>query len=148
MARKSAKTRKTRPGTQPLPAAEKRRNPGDVPPLAEIFTLLRQNRPGIVGFSLSLLQLPAHSTWILLLWYLQTTGAAKNLTSDSWISWIVVGILGFSMLLTFSSLFVCLVFGLRRSPRTLAVVGFFLSFFVGSLATAVVFMSAIRSMGG
>lgn len=107
-----------------------------------------QNRPGLAGFLLSILQLFGHCSWILLTWYLQTTGQAKHLTSDSWQSWMIVIILGVSLLLTAVSLFVCLFYGLRRSPRTLAVVGFGLSFFVGVLATAFVFMQAIRSMSG
>lgn len=107
-----------------------------------------QNRPGLIGFLLSLLQLLGHCSWILLTWYLTITGRAGNLTPDSWLSWIVVGMLGGSLLLTAGSLFVCLFYGLRRSPRTLAVIGFALSFFVGVLATAFVFMQAMRSMGG
>ena len=109
---------------------------------------LTQNRPGLVGFLLSICQLLGHCLWILLTWYLQTTGKTKHLTSDSWQSWMIVGILGISLLLTVFSLFICLFYGLRRSPRTLAIIGFALSFFVGVLATAVVFMSAMRSMSG
>ena len=104
------------------------------------------NRPGFIGFALSLLQLLGHATWIMLIWYFSSTGQAKNLTSESFESWLIVGILGFSLLLTAVALFICLFYGLRREPRSLAVIGFFLSFFVGVLATACVFMQAIRSM--
>ncbi len=97
---------------------------------------------------LSLLQLLGHCSWILMTWYLQATGKATNLTQDSWLSWIITGILGFSLLLTAVSLFVCLFYGLRRSPRALAVIGFCLSFFVGAMASAIVFMQTIRSMSG
>ncbi|MEZ6033997.1 MAG: hypothetical protein R3C17_12950 [Planctomycetaceae bacterium] len=104
------------------------------------------NRPGAIGFILSLLQLAGHVTWILLIWNLQATGRAKSLTADSLESWVVVSILGGSLLLTAAALFTCLFYGLRRQPRSLAVIGFFLAFFVGVLATALVFMTAIRAM--
>ena len=115
-------------------------------PLRETVQLLLSNRPGFVGFVLSLLQLLGHATWIMLIWYLASTGRAKTLTSDSFESWLIVGILGVSLLLTAVALFICLFYGLRREPRSLAVIGFFLSFFVGVLATACVFMQAIRAM--
>ena len=104
------------------------------------------NRPGFVGFVLSLMQLLGHAAWISLIWYLQTTDQAKSLKVDSFQSWLIVGILGVSLLLTAAALFTCLYYGLRQQPRSLAVIGFFLSFFVGVLATALVFMTAIRAM--
>ena len=104
------------------------------------------NRPGFVGFILSLLQLLGHATWILLIWYLESTGQAKSLTPDSFQSWLIVGMQGVSLLLTAAALFTCLYYGLRQQPRSLAVIGFFLSFFVGVLATALVFFTAIRAM--
>lgn len=111
-----------------------------------MIRLLMSNRPGAIGFILSLLQLAGHATWILLIWNLQATGRAKSLTTDSPESWVVVSILGGSLLLTAAALFTCLFYGLRRQPRSLAVIGFFLAFFVGVLATALVFMTAIRAM--
>ncbi len=114
--------------------------------MRETLQLLMSNRPGFVGFLLSLMQFVGHATWILLIWYFASTGKAKSLTSDSFESWLIVGILGVSLLLTAVALFVCLYHGLRREPRSLAVIGFFLSFFVGVLATACVFMQAIRAM--
>ena len=147
MVRKSGKKPKpARRGVRKRTAAL--RDPEAVPPFAETLKELTQNRPGLIGFSLSICQLLGHSSWILLTWYLQTTGKAKHLTSASWQSWMIVGIFGVSLLLTVVSLFICLFFGLRRSPRILAIIGFGLSFFVGVLATAVVFMSALRSMSG
>lgn len=119
---------------------------GDNVPMRETVQLLLSNRPGFVGFLLSVLQLLGHATWIMLIWYFTSTGKAKTLTSDSFESWLIVGILGVSLLLTALALFVCLYYGLRREPRSLAVIGFFLSFFVGVLATACVFMQAIRAM--
>ncbi len=122
-------------------------NSDGVVPLRETIRLLKSNRPGFVGFVLSVLQLCGHAAWILLIWYLQTTGQAKSLTTDSFQSWLIVGTLGISLLLTAVALFTCLFYGLRQEPRSLAVIGFFLSFFVGVLATALVFMTAIRAMG-
>lgn len=150
MARKSAKKIKTpyRPRFVPPPgtdAAAEQPSSENVP-LRETVQLLMSNRPGFVGFVLSLLQLLGHTTWIMLIWYLASTGRAKTLTSDSFESWLIVGILGISLLLTAVALFICLFYGLRREPRSLAVIGFFLSFFVGVLATACVFMQAIRAM--
>lgn len=121
-------------------------NSDDSVPMRETIRLLMSNRPGFVGFVLSVLQLVGHATWILLIWYLQTTGQTKSLTSDSFQSWLIVSILGISLVLTAAALFTCLYYGLRQQPRSLAVVGFFLSFFVGVLATALVFMTAIRAM--
>ena len=118
----------------------------DAEPLRETIRLLISNRPGFVGFILSLLQLFGHATWILLIWYLQTTGQAESLKTDSFQSWLVVSLLGISLLLTVVAMFTCLFYGLRRHPRSLAVIGFFLSFFVGVLATALVFMTALRAM--
>jgi divalent metal cation (Fe/Co/Zn/Cd) transporter len=105
-----------------------------------------QNRPGVIGFWLSIGQLIGHSIWVSLIWYLSSTGQAAYLTSDSWMSWLVVGVLGLSLMLTFASMFVCLYYGLRRAPRLFPLIGFAISFFVGVLATSLVFMQAIRSM--
>jgi len=135
--------------SKPAPAQVKvdsQMDSDDIVPMRETIRLLMSNRPGFVGFVLSLLQLAGHATWILLIWYLQTTGRAKSLTTDSLESWVVVGILGISLLLTVTALLTCLFYGLRQQPRSLAVIGFFLSFFVGVLATGLVFMTAIRAM--
>ena len=55
-------------------------------------------------------------------------------------------LLGGSLLLTFLAIFVCLFYGLRRPPRSPAIIGFFLSFFIGVLVTATVFLQGIRAM--
>lgn len=119
----------------------------DQPGLKDVIQEMMLNRPGVIGFFLSLLQLFGHTCWILLVWYLSVSGKATELTDDSWLSWLIVGILGISLVLTFVSLFVCLFYGLRKSPRVLAAVGFFLSFFVGVLASAIVFMQGLRAIG-
>ena len=127
-------------------AAVSEPNSDDSVPVRETIRLLMSNRPGFVGFVLSVLQLLGHAAWILLIWYLQTTGQAETLKTDSFQSWLIVSILGISLVLTAAALFTCLYYGLRQQPRSLAVIGFFLSFFVGVLATALVFMTAIRAM--
>ncbi len=113
---------------------------------SEAIQELLKNRPALIGFLLSVLQLLGHSAWILLIWYLDATGQARSLDSNSWISWGLVGLFGISLVLTFVSLFVCLYYGLRRSPRSLAVIGFSLSFFVGTLATTLLIMTGLRAM--
>ncbi len=144
VARKSSKKKVYRPRF--VPPTKSATDSDDIVPMRETIRLLMSNRPGFVGFVLSLLQLAGHATWILLIWYLQSTGRAKSLTSGSFESWLVVGILAISLLLTMAALLTCLFYGLRKQPRSLAVFGFFLSFFVGVLATALVFMTAIRAM--
>lgn len=106
------------------------------------------NRAGVVGLALSLVQLAGHGSWLWLTIWLQQSGRAAMLTPESPMSWLVVGLLGGSMALTLIALFVCLIAGLRRPPRSLAVAGLCISFFTGVLATTIVFMSAIRSMSG
>ncbi len=145
MARKKEKKRS--PG-KPHRPVHKPITPGDQPSPQEVLKELLANRPALVGFLLSVLQLLGHITWIVLVWYLSVTGKATQLNSDSLLSWMIVGILGISLILTFVSLFICLFYGLRRTPRVLAVAGFAMSFFVGILASAVVFMTGLRAMSG
>jgi hypothetical protein len=123
-------------------------NDSDTPSPREVIRELMTNKPGAVGFLLSLLQLAGHATWIGLVWYLSVTGKAEKLDASSPLSWLVVGILGLSLLLTAVALFVCLYYGLRRTPRLLAIIGFCLSFFVGVMASGVVFMQGLRAMAG
>lgn len=112
----------------------------------QVFREAWQNRPGVIGFWLSMAQLAGHTLWILIIWYLAATDRAKSLNSESPLSWVIVGLLGVSLLLTVISMFVCLFHGLRRAPRLLPLIGFAISFFVGVLASSLVFMQAIRSM--
>ena len=147
MARKSSKQKAT---VKKLATNRFRQATQDGPPpsLREITRDLMTNRPGFVGFVMSLLQLLGHTTWLLLVWYLSVTGKAKGLNSDSLLSWVIVGILGVSLILTFLSLFLCLFYGLLKSPRLLAAIGFCLSFIVGVLASATVFMTGLRALSG
>lgn len=108
--------------------------------------LLFRNRPGLIGLGLSVLQLVGHLTWLLLVIWLQNTGRAATLDGSSPLAWLIVILLGGSLLLTAIALFVCLFWGLRKTPRAAAVIGLMLSFFVGVLATAIVAMQGLRAM--
>jgi hypothetical protein len=111
-----------------------------------MLQLFRQNLPGLIGLGLSLLQLLGHLSWIGLVLFLDSTGRTSSLDASSPWSWLVVILLGGSLLLTFLAIFVCLFYGLRCPPRSPAIIGFFLSFFIGVLATATVFLQGIRAM--
>ena len=146
MPRRSGKKKSSqKPSRSVAPVAK---HDSDTPSPQEVIRELMTNKPGAFGFLLSLLQLTGHATWIALVWYLSVTGKAEKLDSSSPLSWLVVGILGLSLLLTAVALFVCLYYGLRRTPRLLAIIGFCLSFFVGVMASAVVFMQGLRAMAG
>lgn len=107
---------------------------------------LRQNLPGLVGLGLGLLQLVGHAAWVGVILFLDATGRTTSLDASSPWAWLVVILLGGSLLLTFLALFICLFYGLQRPPRSPAILGFFLSFFIGILATATVFLQGIRAM--
>ncbi|MFO0977702.1 MAG: hypothetical protein U0996_14970 [Planctomycetaceae bacterium] len=109
--------------------------------------LALQNKAGVVGLGLSLLQLIGHGVWITTVVILsQSPDAARQLDSSSPMAWFIVLDLAGSLILTGIALFVCLFYGLRKSPKLPAVIGFLLSFFTGVLATSMVFMQAIRAM--
>ncbi|MFM7869617.1 MAG: hypothetical protein ACKPHU_35810, partial [Planctomycetaceae bacterium] len=100
------------------------------------------------GFVLSVVQLCGHVAWLALVWWLESTGRAKSLDGGSLLAWVIALLLCGSLLLTGVSLFVNLFYGLRREPRVLALLGLAISFFVGVLATAVVFLQGLRAMSG
>jgi len=113
-----------------------------------LLVQLRRNRPALVGFVLSVVQLFGHVAWLALVWWLESTGGAKSLDGGSLLAWVIALLLCGSLLLTGVSLFVNLFYGLRREPRVLALLGLAISFFVGVLATAVVFLQGLRAMSG
>ncbi|MGV2342051.1 MAG UNVERIFIED_CONTAM: hypothetical protein LVR18_51505 [Planctomycetaceae bacterium] len=84
---------------------------------AALFGQLRQNPAGLWGLGLSLLQLLGHASWLSLVVGLSGTADAEKLNTTSLLAWLIVGVLGASLLLTAAALFVCLFYGLRRSPR-------------------------------
>lgn len=119
-----------------------------VPAGENLLAQLKQNRPGLVGLLLSLLQLAGHASWLFLVTRLSNSDQAQQLDSSSPTAWLIVSLLGISLLLTAVALFVCLFMGLRRPPRTPAIIGAALAFFVGVLVSASVFLQALRSMAG
>ncbi|MFM7059325.1 MAG: hypothetical protein ACKO2P_20615 [Planctomycetota bacterium] len=114
--------------------------------LAAFIALLRQNPAGLWGLGLSLLQLAGHVTWLMLVANLAGTAEAEQLNASSPLAWVIVGLLGGSLLLTGISLFVCLFFGLRKTPRAPALAGAAMAFFVGVLVSAAVFLQGLRSL--
>ncbi len=113
---------------------------------AALLGQLRQNPAGLWGLGLSLLQLLGHASWLSLVVGLSGTAEAEKLDTTSLLAWLIVGVLGASLLLTAAALFVCLFYGLRKSPRAPAVVGAAMAFFVGVLVSAAVFLQGLRSM--
>lgn len=108
--------------------------------------MLRQNRPAIWGFVLSLIQLVLHSLTLGLVAWLAESGRAETLDRDSAWSWVVVILLLLAMTTTLAAMFVCLFMGLRRRPRVLALFGLAITFFSGTTITVMVIMMALRSM--
>ena len=149
----SGRGRKRNSGNQPANSANTaaqapRSVQPPVPADPNLLAQLKQNRPGMVGLLLSLLQLVGHASWLTLVVQLSNSGKAQQLDSSSPLAWTIVSLLGLSLLLTAAALFVCLFFGLRRPPRTPALIGAALAFFVGVLVSAAVFLQAMRSMAG
>ncbi|MFM7039589.1 MAG: hypothetical protein ACKO2L_17910 [Planctomycetaceae bacterium] len=114
--------------------------------VAALIGQLRQNPAGLWGLGLSLLQLLGHASWLGLVVGISGTSAAEKLNPSSPLAWLIVGVLGASLLLTGVALFVCLFYGLRKSPRAPALVGAAMAFFVGVLVSAAVFLQGLRSM--
>jgi len=106
---------------------------------------VRQNRPGFVGFGLSLLQLVVHGCWIGFASWLSRTDQAQQLDSGSWQLWVITVLILLGGVLTMVSLFLCLYGAIRGNPKALAIVGLCVSFFVGTFTTFALLMNA---MGG
>ena len=103
--------------------------------------LQKENRPGLVGFVLSLLQLAGHGVWIALVQFTVKTGRAETISSSDPLAWAIVVAMGLSTALTLIALFVCLFYGLRREPRVLPLLGLALAFFTGAFAFFAVLLS-------
>ncbi|MCA9064532.1 MAG: hypothetical protein KDA96_15785 [Planctomycetaceae bacterium] len=109
---------------------------------------MKRNRPALLGFGLSVLQLFLHSVMLGLTSWLAETGRAETLDRNSFWSWTVVGLLIAGCAATISALVVCLFWGLRKPPRVLALFGLAISFFSGTTIVVLVIMMALRSMSG
>lgn len=142
--KKSSATRRRRAwGTADDPAVksvQKDHTHGDLTPAEYGRMLLRENRPGRIGFTMSIVQLFGHIGWFVMVQSLVSTGEARQLTSEDIRSWLIIGLLGGSTFLTITSMFVCLYFGLRRPPRLLPLLGLGLSFFTGSFVTFLILL--------
>ena len=114
--------------------------------LSGLISQLRMNPAGLWGLGVSVLQLVGHAAWLTLVAGLSGTAEAEELNSSSPLAWLIVALLGISLLLTGVALFVCLFFGLRKTPRAPAVVGAAMAFFVGVLVSAAVFLQGLRSL--
>lgn len=112
----------------------------DLTPREYVRLLLQHNRSGLTGFVLSVIQLVGHISWIILVQSLVASGSARNLSSDDVMAWVIVSLLTVSTVLTMISMFVCLFFGLRRSPRLLPLLGLGVSFFTGSFVTFLILL--------
>lgn len=115
--------------------------------LLDIWLQLKENKSGLVGFVISLLQIVVHGAWVWLISYLAATGKAETLTGDEWQSWTIVILVGTGSLLTCSGLVLCLHGTIKGHPKILAILGLALSFFIAVFLSLVVFMSAGRAAG-
>ncbi len=107
-----------------------------------------RNRAGTIGFLLSLLQLVLYGAMFAMMAVLVQSGKAKDLDEGSAESWVVVGLLFGGLLTTAVALFLSLYGAIRGTPKTLAIVGLCLSFFVGATVTFVLLIGALNADGG
>ncbi len=123
-----------RPASQPSPEN-----------LRELWQYFGENRPGLIGFGLSLLQFLFHASWLGFVAWLTSTGRAEQLAADSWQMWVIALLIVAGTATTAVALFLCLYGTLRGSPRLLAGIGLCLSFFVGAVTT---FTLLLNTLGG
>ena len=116
--------------------------------LKDLILVLWQNRFGMIGFGLSLLQLAVHASWLIFAMQLQSSGQAKDLTSDSWQMWVISVLVIIGAVLTAISLFLCLYGMIHGKPKVLAIIGFCISFFVGAVTTFTLILSAMGPVAG
>lgn len=107
-----------------------------------LYEVLAQNRVGMVGFCLSLLQVVAHASWLGFATILAGSAVADRLTSDDWQMWLIAGLIILGTILTAASLFTCLYGAIHGKPRILAMIGLCLSFFFGVLTTFILVLNA------
>lgn len=111
--------------------------------LKDLYNVLAQNRFGLIGFCLSILQVVVHGSWLGFITFLAADGTAENLTSDDWQMWLISALIILGALLTAVSLFLCLYGAIHGKPRILAIIGLCLSFFVGALTTFTLILNAL-----
>ena len=107
---------------------------------------VKQNGPGLIGFGLSVLQLVIHGCWLAFVVWLTANGQAERLESGAWQLWVITIMIILGAVVTMISLFLCLYGAIHGSPKSLAVLGLCISFFVGALTTFALLINA--SAGG
>jgi len=112
-----------------------------------IIDQLKQNPIGLKGFLLSVLQLLVHGSWVAFATWLTSTGEAKQLPLGSWQYWCMTILMLTGAVLTMISLFMCLYGAIHGRPRTLAIIGFSISFFIGALTTSMLALSYLAKQG-
>ena len=113
--------------------------------LRELWQYFGLNRPGLIGFGLSLLQLLIHGLWLGFAAWLASTGKAEELAQNSWQMWAISLLLILGTIITAVSLFLCLYGTLHGKPKLLAGIGLCLSFFVGAVT---IFTLLLNMMSG
>jgi len=107
----------------------------------DFLTQVRRNRIGYIGFILSMLQLLVHGSWMLFAAYLSSVGVANDLDPNSWQMWLIVMLMLTGAVLTVVSLYQCSRGAIYGNPKTLAIVGAAVSFFIGMLTSSVVLLN-------
>ena len=138
---KSKATKKKNKAAAVALSSDKRQTDASPSP-AELWAELSKNRLGVVGFGLSMLQLVMHAAWLIFAAWLSSTGRAKILQPNDWEMWLIAGLGITGAMLTMISLFMCLYAALQGNPKTLALIGLSLSFFIGMLTTFVLVLQA------
>ncbi|GAB5441534.1 MAG: hypothetical protein Fues2KO_18830 [Fuerstiella sp.] len=109
----------------------------------DFLALLKQNPFGYYGFLCSLVQLAVHAGWLTFVSVLAGSAEAADLDGSSWQMWVIVGLIIIGGLLTAVGLFLSLYGAIHGRPKTAAVVGLCLSFFVGSTVTFVLLLNLL-----
>jgi len=117
--------------------------PSNAPDSPGFYEQVSRNRPGLVGFGLSMLQLVVHASWMLFATWLTGTDQAQQLDSGSWQLWVLSILILLGGALTMVSLFLCLYGTIKGTPKALAIVGLCVSFFVGTFTTFALLMNVL-----
>ena len=110
--------------------------------LRDLWNVLAANRPGFIGFWLSMLQLVSHGCWI----WLASNGPVGKDGKPEWESWrttTVEALVITGAVLTAVSLALCMYGAIHRRPKVLALIGLAVSFFVGVLTAFILVLSSL-----
>jgi len=106
---------------------------------------VRQNRPGWIGFLLSMLQLLVHGSWITMNALLAAGANGQPVEPATWQMWLFTILIIAGAALTMVSLFLCLYGAIHGKPKSLALVGLAVSFFIGMFTTFALLSAALMS---